>query len=255
MSTAARPSRRLPAQVYWVRRVMLLLLVLLLAFAVARFFGNDAGLESGPPPTGNTGNTGNHGNNGKDGTAAGAGVGASVSAVAAPPLATPTSRRSSDLSRVRPELGSPAGACDPADITVVPSADGRVESGSGAPIQLRLTVIGEQACRLSLDDRLLVQVARDGAALWSLTDCPSALGVDTAVLHPGWATVVQLEWSGRTSNPTCALETPAVQPGTYQLQAALLQGEPATVRLDVAAAPDAATGRDARGGRSAGGQT
>lgn len=247
MSTVVRPSGRLPARVYWVRRGLLLLLVLLLAWGLARCAANDPSAGAGRPgpaddssPADDTaGATADPARSARaDGSVATAGIGASVSTS---PLRSVDGRRSRTASRpqrVRPVLSAPVGRCDPAATTVTPSAGDPVVSGSGALLQLRLAVSGEQACTLPFGERLLVQVALEGESVWSLEDCPSAVSTESVVLRPGWASVVDVAWSGRGSSATCPVETAAVRPGTYQLQAAMLGGEPGTVDLEVVAPPE-----------------
>lgn len=254
VSTIVRPSGRLPARVYWTRRGLLLVLVLLLAWGLARCSSVDPSAESGSSAVGDTISAadapgadaavgsplGLAGGAAADASTAAAGAGATAGTATPRPRDGRRSRSSAPPQRVRPVLGAPVGACDPAATTVIPSVGGEVIAGAGAQLQLRLSTVGAQACRLSLGNRLLVQVARDDEPVWRLADCPSALTADTVVLHPDWATVVDIAWSGRTSNATCSVETTAVRPGTYQLQASMLAGEPGTVDLEVAEARDPA---------------
>jgi len=223
MSTFVRRSRRLPARVYWVRRGLLLAVVLLLGWGLARYAGADPAPEAVAPDPARTAAV----------RIAGAGEGATVSMSPARSSDRRPSRASDRPQRVRPVLGAPAGACDPAAVTVTPSVGGPVVAGTGVLLQLRLAVTAERACRAHLGNRLLVQVARDDEPVWTLTDCPSALATDTVVLHPGWMSVIDLAWSGRASNARCSVETVPARPGTYQLQAAMLGGEPAMVGLEV----------------------
>lgn len=153
--------------------------------------------------------------------------------------------RSPRSALIRPVFSTPAGRCEPSATTARADVPEPVVSGTGATLQVRLSTAAASACTLVLEDRLLVQVARDGEAIWQLRDCPSAVTTDSVVLQPGWATVVDITWSGRASNAKCGLETPAAAPGTYALQAAILSGEPGTSELDVLAAE-----RPQRAGRS-----
>jgi hypothetical protein len=151
---------------------------------------------------------------------------------------------------IRPVFATPVGRCEPTATSARADVQEPVVSGTGATLQVRLSTSATAACTLVLEDRLLVQVARDGEAIWRLRDCPSAVASDSVVLQPGWATVVDITWSGRTSNAKCGLDTPAAAPGTYALQAAILSGEPGTSQLDVLAAERPQRGR--RSGRESG---
>jgi hypothetical protein len=140
-------------------------------------------------------------------------------------------------------FSAPVGPCDPAETTAIADAPESVVAGSSTVLQVRLRTTGDLACTLTLEGQLLVQVSQEDEALWRLSDCPSALATDTTVLHPGWATVVDVTWSGRASNASCALETADAVPGRYQVQAAMLSGEPGASELEVVAEAGSRSGR------------
>lgn len=212
------------------RRGLLLAGVVLLVWALARCSAQEPSVRAAPGPVSDLGPAG------QPRSAAAAATGAAMST--SPPAIARAGRGSSRALHVRPVLSPPVGSCDPAATLVRPDAAEPVVAGTGALLQLRVTVVGDNACTLRLGERLLVQVSRDGEPDWRLSDCPSALSTDAVVLRPGWASVVDIAWSGRTSNATCSVETPPVRAGTYQLQAAMLGGEPGVVDLEVVPAED-----------------
>lgn len=219
---------------YWVRRGLLLAGVVLVVWVLARCNAQEPSVRAAPGPDFVRAAAG------PSRSAAAAATGAAVSTT--PPTAFPrASRGSSRAFRVRPVLSPPVGRCDPATTLVRPDAPDPVVAGTGALLQLRVAVSGDRACTLVLGEQLLAQVSRDGEPRWRLSDCPSALSEDSVVLRPGWATVVDIAWSGRTSNATCSVETTALRAGTYQLQAAMLGGEPGAVDLEVVRAEDTVT--------------
>jgi len=55
------------------------------------------------------------------------------------------------------------------------------------------------------------------------------------VAQPHWSTIVEVTWSGQLTRNRCSLSAPWAPPGAYTVQAALLEGEPATANFELAA--------------------
>lgn len=254
MSTAARPTRRLPARVYWTRRLVLLAIVVLLGFVLTRWVtvryvdsaSTDAGAATAAAADGAAADDSGDATPAparSDHAMSAAGIGATAGAVATSGPAVEPANGAGGAATTQPLFSAPVGPCDQAETTAFADAPESVVSGTGAVLQVRLRTTGDQACTLTLTGQLLVQVALEDEALWRLSDCPSALTTAATVLHPGWATVVDVTWSGRASNASCALETADAPPGRYQVQAALLSGEPGTSALEVVAEADSRSRR------------
>lgn len=239
-----RPSRRLPARVYWTRRLVLLTFVVLLGFVLARwvtarYLDSPSTSEAGAADTAETDTSGT-----SDAAAtqpssgssmAAAGMGATAGAVATSGQAVQSAATADGAATTQPVFSAPVGSCDPAETAASADSPESIVAGTGAVLQVRLRTTGDEACTLMLEGQLLVQVGQDDEALWRLSDCPSAMATDAMVLHPGWASIVDVTWSGRASNASCALETADAAPGRYEVQAAMLSGEPGASELEVVA--------------------
>jgi hypothetical protein len=246
MSTVVRPSGPLPPRVYWVRRLLLLVVVAALVWGVVRVVG------AGDPASGEP-------------------------AAAATPTPTPTPddddaaqeakltprelrerrrqaqlaeraklRRSQQVRDVVQTLDEPAGPCDLTLVRVAPQVPSPAYARTSVLLRLGLRTEQATPCTIDLDaDRLLVsvssvdQVVVDGGTseateiVWSTAQCGDAVPVRTVVLRPSWTSTVELSWSGLHSGLRCRPDARPVSAGSYRLQAAALTGEPAAVDFDL----------------------
>ncbi len=210
MSSVVRPQGRLPARVYWVRRLVLVVLVALLVVGVQRLLTSESSTTSE-----------------EKSPAAASVVGApfdlpTLSAVpsGSPGMVVASPRRKAKLPR-------PDGPCDAADVTVTPV----IESAHiGRPVQiiLELTTTESEACTFEVSAATVaVNVSTTSSArelLWTSQDCPVALAETTVVARqevPGRAVA---EWTGRRSEGTCSSVQPFVVPGRYLAEAVALGG-------------------------------
>jgi hypothetical protein len=224
------PIGRLPSQVYWRRRVLLIGLVLIVSFAAGWVF---IGGASGDP----------------DGTQT---AGSTVS-TARPPLdeqaipgleqVLPSLVPPAPAASSTPAAGStpppgsapspiPAPAPDPAPIEPGPCPDEAIgltvgsefpeyAAGSKPLLGLNVTNLGAVPCLRDLD--LALQVwglfAADGTRLWGSSDCyPEPSVPNVVLLQPGQVATFTIIWSGLTSEPTCSVDRDALGPGTYILR-------------------------------------
>lgn len=219
---------------YWFRRLLLLGLVVLLGWG-------SIGLVSG------------------DGDGAAAQGGARADDAAAGPTAPSSTGRSGGTSPgllrgepgpvqtvsrpvvVTSRLARPTADCRQGSVVVTPNVRGGAVAGE--PVRLELVLRGPNApaqgaaCRLRLGaGQLLAQVVNPaGTPVWDVTDCPRELPVGAVTLRSGWQTAVALTWSGRRRDRSCVSATAPVEAGTYELQTAVVGGEPATSDFEVAA--------------------
>ncbi len=249
VSARAGSRSRLPARVYWTRRLAVLAVVL----AVVSTAGSLLSRWSSPQGTDSV-SAGTPAPLPADAAGAMAAAGTSVGGGGSAGEAVGTlTRTRSERRAAQPVLPPPSARCRADEVSVVPTVVGAAQAGAETALQLQVTSMSDTTCRLPLGERLLVQVSRDGEPAWRLADCPAALSTESVVLYPSWTSVVDVTWSGRTSNATCSVGTRAVRPGAYRLQAAMLGGEPDTTRFEVETADDASVPQ--RRGRRASDQT
>ena len=241
MSTPSRrTSPQLPARVYWVRRTLVLLLVLLVGWLLWRLIaGSDENRAAAP-----------------DGAPA-ASTSSAVEPEASPDAATVAKRperkaaergrsnsdtgvsgdrprkpggRGAALGTVTTALSKADGTCEPASIRVQPTVAGNAVSGQQVQLQLTLSTTSTDPCRLQTStDEVLVQVSKVNrpTVIWDVKRCPGSLPARTVTLRPGWQTALTVPWSGRRGDRGCTGLTDAAEPGSYAVQAAVVGGEPA----------------------------
>jgi len=136
-------------------------------------------------------------------------------------------------------LPPPEGECDPASVLVTPDPDSTQQLGKPVELRLALRTTADTPCRPVLGaGELLVRVVDEGGApVWDSERCPDALPDDAVTLRPGWSTSASVQWSGRRSDRGCTGRTLLVPAGSYEVQAAVLGGEPADAGLVLADPP------------------
>ena len=194
---AQQPPPRLPARVYWVRRLIVLgipLLVVVLVIARIAARGDDGS----PSPAAQTTTTG-----------------ASASAAASEP-ATPSPTPSKEPGGV-PD-------CDAATLALAmtPTAES-FAPGTPATFNVSITNTGSVPCLVDAGEasrEILITSGTD--RVWDNRDCIVA-GTETRdlLLPDGGADTTQLAWNQVRSAPGCPADLPAPGAGTYSAQFSL----------------------------------
>jgi hypothetical protein len=80
---------------------------------------------------------------------------------------------------------------------------------------------GSEACVRDVSGSLQEYLAYDGAGnrVWSTNDCAPGTGTDVRMLEPGQSVQYNIRWSGKSSQPGCAVERVRVGAGTYAIEA------------------------------------
>lgn len=210
MSTVVRPSGHLPPRVYWIRRLLLLAVLAILVWAAVRAMSG-----SDPQASGGAG---------ADSSTATPETGSSTDATRhRKPRRTP----SPGVSLVPAHFAAASQRCDPATVDVLPEVSEPVRVGEAVPLTLLLTTSVPRGCTLELDSSsLLVAVTSGDRQIWSSTRCTGAVPTRQLVVRPHWSTLIEMAWSGRLGRGGCDSTEPAAPPGTYTVQAALVEGEP-----------------------------
>lgn len=217
------PVGRLPAQIYWRRRVLLAGIVFVLVLAAGWFF---IGGASGDSPS--SGSTTASATEPPTGDSALTGLEQVI------PSLVPA--EATDPSPAGADTGAPAeGADPPADPAAAdpgPCPDEAIglsvgsefpqyAAGSKPLLGLNVTNISTVACLRDLDAALQVWglFAPDGTRLWGSSDCfPDASVPAPQLLQPAQVVAFTIIWSGKISEPTCTAPRPVLGPGTYILR-------------------------------------
>ena len=218
-----RTGGRLPAHVYWRRRVMVLGTALLLVFAIGRLVvgGDDAGPSS-------------------DGA---------VTPAAGEPTSDPstdprprrdrgdrsgTGTKSKDKDKPEP-LPEPTGPCADGDVVVTPVVEDAV-GGSDVTIGLDLRTIEADACTWTASRHTLtLKITSGHDDIWASRECPRSVPTQDVTVYREHTTTVDVTWSARRSDQeTCDRGTEWATPGWYHVIAAALAGEPSDTQFELA---------------------
>ena len=224
---------RLPARVYWVRRLVVLGIALLLTVGIARLLGGSSDGSSGPDRATTVADTGSpvKGSSATDPTS---------------PDTTgdgcPTKNAAKNASKkhateeVSP-VAMPSGPCAPDDIAITPSVP-HPTAGSDIALVLDVSTVTSPACYWKLSGRTLALKITSGADLiWTTVQCARTIPTQDLVLRSSEPTRVRLTWSARRSEPGCPKLTEWALPGTYHLHVAALAGRPQDVTFALVAPP------------------
>jgi hypothetical protein len=195
-------QRRLPAEIYWRRRLLLLAVLILIAWLGLRFWPG-AGDDERP-----------------------------VSAAAPTATPTPTPKPTPTDGTTTVALASGSKACDPESIRTTPSVPDDQKTRGTVAIDLTVSSSSKKPCTFTArSSDLLLVISAGKTAIWDSTVCKAALVSDAVKLSPGWSTVVRVEWSGRGSGPACSKKEGWATPGRYKLQVGTLGGEPGKTKF------------------------
>lgn len=213
MSSVTRPKGPLPSRVYWVRRGLLVIVLVFVVVGLVKLVGAVSGGDAAP------------------GAAQGENVGRTVGAEPSPaalPSGLPTSAGSPAGSptptKRKTPLPQPEGECIPADVVVTPVV-AKAQAGEDVVIRLEVRSLLSPACTFSVDaDSVVLNiVALDdkGVAekVWTNQECRSTTTAMTVVARqqkPGLATVT---WDGRRSDSSCSNQPEFALPGSYTAEA------------------------------------
>lgn len=213
MSGVIRPAGPLPARVYWVRRallaVVLLVAVSLAWWALGRVVG---GSGSGAAASGSAGS-------GDSGTGTASGGGAGHGEKDDPPAGK---HRPDKHKPKHHRPVAPTGDCAPTQVDIDVKVHD-VASGHVAPVGLRLTSVGTPACTLAITpDTLALRITSGSDVVWSSVECPNAVLAREVVVRAHKPVVYTFDWDGRRSTETCAQPGKVAEPGGYWAEAALI---------------------------------
>lgn len=126
-------------------------------------------------------------------------------------------------------------ACDPGALRVAVEAHA-IKVGGSATVRMSVTNTGQQACQLTIDkDNFALTVASGEQQIWSVNDCVASAPPRSATLAPGVSMNWTSEWRGEKQSPQCQGNPERVGPGDYVVKAELRGVPTATAKLAVQA--------------------
>lgn len=129
----------------------------------------------------------------------------------------------------------PSGPCPDRDVLVTPTVPSPV-AGRDVTILLNLQMGTTEACtwRVSADS-LTLKIYSGPDDVWSSRECPGAIPGQDVVIRRDVSTPVTVVWDSKRSDEYCTGRTAWVLPGTYNIAAAALEGEPTDVAFELVA--------------------
>jgi hypothetical protein len=214
------PVGKLPAAVYWRRRLMVL--VLLLAVLGGLGWGGfllvtQAGADDGAESTDTTSTRRPQLEQ----------VVPSMTRVATPTppelpaeAGTEADAETAAAAPTGPASGDP---CSDDMIAVAVGAPATVASGSKPTFELLVSNVSAVPCVRALDKGLQEMVISDaaGTRVWGSNDCFPEASSDTRTLTPGETVRFPIVWGGLSSEPTCTATRSPLTPGNYLLRGRL----------------------------------
>lgn len=208
MNTVLNPVGPQPARVYWVRRLVVLVLVAAVVTAVVMALGAArGGAADGATPA--------------DEAAAAVDDGA-AEATGEQAAAEQTSVEQTVGEETAPqdaeEPSDPGAACTPEGLTATLVADATsYPAGTTPTFTVTLTNSGRSACTVDAGPANQALVVTSGAdRIWSSADCPADAGGERLLLlAPAAAEAMPVAWTRVRSDEACSTDLPEPRPGTY----------------------------------------
>lgn len=202
-------QRRLPAEIYWRRRLLVLAVLIALAWIVLKFVGG-----SGDDPK-------------------------TASTTPAPIITTTAAPVVKVNGRVPVTLVSATKPCDPQKIRIVPTVPPDQLTKGPVKIGLVVSSTSDSACTLTADQAdAIAVISANGTAVWDSTVCKDGLISAPIAVSSDWATLATVEWTGRGSGSKCNPNEGFATPGTYTLQIGTLGGEPGKTTFTLGTRPE-----------------
>lgn len=221
-------SRRLPERVYWFRRALALIaLLIVIAFimwllSIAGGRANTAApgpqapkaaissITKTPSPAASHEATALPAN---DQTRA-----ATTSLTSSKPTPTPETPTSA---AAQPSTEPPASPteCSPAQLALSITGPGILKPEESAAFTIAITNSGSVACVFTFDARFEHRIVSGSDEIWSTTDCEQWAPTGTQTLNPAASATWESNWDRHRSQAGCKVVPSTLKPGTYVAEA------------------------------------
>lgn len=234
MSTVLHPAGPEPSQTYWVRRVAVIGVAIVVLVVAGALIAN--GTSSGsavqanpspPPPAGPTAATGS--------PTPTPSPGARTSGRPTPAKASPSAKPSASAKASATPKPSPTPqpvSCAPSALRPTLTGQQRLKPKERSTFTLSLINGSGQTCaaRVNQDNfELVINSGRD--RIWTTRDCVTILKPSRRTLEAEQAMVWRLTWNGLRSRSGCKSRPEIPRPGTYYATAQLTGAEPVRLLL------------------------
>ncbi len=231
LMTALTPKGPLPPRVYWTRRVLLLGVVFLLVFGIARVLGGGSDAKSETPTAERAGATIEPDTSESSTTEA-------DDPPADDSTTPPAGKKKNGKKKVEktpeaPVLPTPTSVCTNDDVTVTPTvADAR--AGGQVQFVLNFRTRATPACTWQVSaDTVTLKITSGDDDIWASRECRNSVPTQDVTLYRDYDTSIPATWSGRRSDEDCSKQAEWVGSGWYHLLAATYAGEPADLQFEL----------------------
>ncbi len=204
----SRPRRAVPGQlpdrVYWVRRGLVLVAVVVVIAIIAGIVSAIHGATrtatpttSTPPPVVQSSESPSYSSTDQPTT------------VASSSSATPSVSATTSATATTPI------ECVPNLLVLAVTGPRSVPTTAKADLQVTLTNSGSVACVLVLDTRFVLRVVSGIDEIWSTADCAAWRATGTQTLQPGAAATFKTTWDRHRSQKECKVVPTTLKSGTY----------------------------------------
>jgi hypothetical protein len=210
VSTLLHPVGSKPPGTYWLRRALVVLVVLALVIGIRQVFFSGGSTSASPEP--------------------------SQSSTPAPDPSPSTSKSAS----AKPTASSSSGTgnCKNNQIKVTASTDAAsYQVGATPRLRMRIQNVSTSACKRDIGSKSNELVITSGdARVWSSDDCNAGGSSQVVTLKPDQSYSVDVTWLGRLSQKGCPPDQPIAEAGTYKLTGrnGEVESEPAVFSLTAA---------------------
>jgi hypothetical protein len=201
-------SRPQPRAVYVRRRLLLVALILLVAWAIVQFW--PFGGSEDPV----------------------------VTTTVSTPSTSPTSVMPSAIpvdARITVKLAGGGKACDTKKVKLTPTVPEEQHARKNVAIYVAVTTTEKKPCVLepkSVDPIAVIE--QDAKDVWDSSICDKPLLAKQLQLTPNWATVARITWTPRESGKSCDDDEDWLSSGGYTLRLGMLGGEPGSTNFTLA---------------------
>ncbi len=232
MTALTSPKGPLAPRVYWTRRLLLLGVVFLLVFGIARVLGGGSDAKSAAPTA----------------KQAAAEVQATETPVATQTPSTLEESPSESAGTKKngkkkkqkvektpeaPVLPVATGVCTNEDVLVTPTVAG-AQGGGQVQFVLNFRTKVTPACTWQVSaDTVTLKVTSGADDIWASRECPRSIPTQDVTLYRDFDTSIPATWSGRRSDEDCSKLTEWVDAGWYHVLAATYAGEPADLQFEL----------------------
>jgi len=225
----SRPRRaapgRLPDRIYWRRRAVVLVALVLVIAVIAAIASAIRGRSTTATP------------------ATTPSVQVTEPSVTPTPTDTPSASQSPSLSAsasasptvtAAPSSTAPT-ECVPNLLSLAVTGPRTVAASAKADLEVTLTNTGQVACVIVFDTRFVLRVVSGTDEVWSTADCAAWRATGTQTVQPGAVVAWKTTWDRHRSQKECKVVPTALKAGTYVANAMYTGAVPAIWSMNLTA--------------------